>query len=267
MRESMLKAVRWAGQTMVSAAGHRGRFLSAGNGPVVVVLASMIVGARSYRATLAQLAQSARTVVLEMPGCGLGSRLPAAWTPVHYAEWLLEALEALNIDRCTLVGHSNSGPVALVAAALQPTRIERLVLVDSIGAQTSSIGRLVLRRTIDSWFEHRATPVLLQDALWNSTIHGMNFRAQIGMAGRFCVTPWTRRVLPPTLLTWGGRDRTLPLAHLQRLRELLPKAAVHVEPEGRHDWLIEYPQPFARAVGGFLSACAEARPSSAGSDA
>jgi len=248
----LLEIPRATGAGSASAPSPRGYHLASGSGPTVVVLASPIVRARSYRATLTTLARSFRTVVLEMPGCGRGPRLSTPWTPQDYAQWLGPALDALRIPRCVLVGHSNTGATALLAAALYPERFAGLVLADSIGVATSPAHAMVRRRIVDSWFEVRATPIILPDALFNLLVHRRNFAAQIRLAASFDVGAWARRVTTPVLLAWGARDTTTPLAHLRRLSDLLPHAKIHVSHTGRHDWLIEYPEEFAEQVRRFV---------------
>src|SRR4051812_14953322 len=73
----------------ITAAGMRARVIEAGDGPVgIVLLASQLVLAKSYRPTIdALLKRHLRVRVVEMPGCGGGSRLREPWTTREYARW------------------------------------------------------------------------------------------------------------------------------------------------------------------------------------
>ena len=52
----------------------------------------------------------------------------------------------------------------------------------------------------------------------------------------------------PTLLLWGGADAISPLRVGERLRTLLPEAALHYFPRGEHDLV----RTHAEAVAGLI---------------
>ena len=64
---------------------------------------------------------------------GYGTSLQAAGGFAVNARAVVSELDARNIDRAVLVGHSHGGAVALSVAALAPERVEALVLLASIG--------------------------------------------------------------------------------------------------------------------------------------
>lgn len=71
-------------------------------------------------------------VAPDLPGHG---RSPGAapGSIEEMAEWLLELMDALGIERADLAGHSMGSLVALEAAATAPVRVDRLVLVGTSG--------------------------------------------------------------------------------------------------------------------------------------
>jgi len=64
---------------------------------------------------------------------GYGASLQAAGGFAHNARAVVAELDARDIERVVLIGHSHGGGVALSAARLAPERIEALVLLASIG--------------------------------------------------------------------------------------------------------------------------------------
>jgi 2-succinyl-6-hydroxy-2,4-cyclohexadiene-1-carboxylate synthase len=58
---------------------------------------------------------------------------PTQYTPAAYAQDLIALLQALNITRAWVVGHSLGGSIALWAAALSPQRIEGVVCLNAGG--------------------------------------------------------------------------------------------------------------------------------------
>ena len=68
---------------------------------------------------------------VDRPGYGTSSQ-PAGGFAAN-ARAVVAELDARNIDRAVLVGHSHGGGVALSVATLAPERVEALVLLASIG--------------------------------------------------------------------------------------------------------------------------------------
>jgi 2-succinyl-6-hydroxy-2,4-cyclohexadiene-1-carboxylate synthase len=58
---------------------------------------------------------------------------PTPYNPAAYAQDLIALLQALNITRAWVVGHSLGGSIALWAAALSPQRIEGVVCLNAGG--------------------------------------------------------------------------------------------------------------------------------------
>lgn len=91
--------------------------------------------ARTYRTILGELAPRFRILALDLRGHGR-SELP---TPIEgrtswdgLAEDLVALLEALDIRRAVLTGHSMGGTSSLLAAGRAPERIRSLVLFDPV---------------------------------------------------------------------------------------------------------------------------------------
>lgn len=79
-----------------------------------------------------------RVVALDLPGHG---HSPARGAQADYPLWgympdVLEALDALNLNSTTLVGHSMGAGIASLIAAAIPERVERLVLLDGLASTT-----------------------------------------------------------------------------------------------------------------------------------
>lgn len=75
-----------------------------------------------------------RIVAIDFAGHGQSAWLPAQ---VDYALWdyvqdILDALDALGLERATLLGHSMGAMVSSLVAAALPERVERLWLIDGL---------------------------------------------------------------------------------------------------------------------------------------
>lgn len=102
-------------------------------GQVIVLLHGIGSGAASWlpcALELAQRAPGARIVAWNAPGYGASTMLASTRPDARaYAARLRQLLQALDIERCVLVGHSLGAMMAAACAAAEPASIERLLLV------------------------------------------------------------------------------------------------------------------------------------------
>jgi pimeloyl-ACP methyl ester carboxylesterase len=232
--------------------GHEAHVVEMGSGPPVVILAAMLIMAGTYAPIIDRLRRRFQIFAVEMPGCGRGSRLSTPWSFEQYAAHGARLLEALGLERTTLVGHSNAGAVALIMGALHPERIAELVLVNSLGADPrGSVLALMAGHArnlpLEPSFAFRAAPALM----YNLVQHPRDVVNQVQLAARENLTSYAARVAVRTLVGWGARDRTVPLCDAQVLHRLIPGSALHVSALGSHDWMIAEPSEFAEVFTAF----------------
>ncbi|HYE37254.1 alpha/beta hydrolase [Methylocaldum sp.] len=235
---------------MVDVAGHRARVLEAGRGgPAVVILASPLIHADVYRPTIAALARRTHVLVADLPGCGAASRVERPLEMHELADLVPPLLNGMGLDSALLVGHSNSGAIAVHAAVRHPERVDRLVLADSIGAHPSvSLVPILAGRAWDAVIEWRLTLTGLPAIARNVLYHPRSFCAQVTRCAGDGLLVVAAHVRCPTLLAWGARDHTMPVAAAHRFQAAIPDAQLVVSPTGSHDWIIEEPEAFACAV-------------------
>ncbi|SDD08506.1 alpha/beta fold hydrolase [Glycomyces harbinensis] len=100
----------------------------AGDGPVVVFVHGGLLDRRSWDHQFADLASDHRVVRYDHREYGESE---SGTGDFAYHEDLLAFMDALRIERATLVGNSMGGGHAVQAALVAPDRVERLVLVAS----------------------------------------------------------------------------------------------------------------------------------------
>jgi len=211
--------------------------------PAVVLLHGMGDSHRTWRRTAPELARHFRVIMPDLPGHGLSSRPDAPYTLEWYARVMRGFLDALDLPRVHLIGHSFGGGIAQWMLLEDAQRIERLVLVApgglgrgvSIGLRLASfpvvapivaphlmgLGTRVMMRTGASELAAVESDEIARSAWMN---------AAPGSARAFCRTvsgcidlfgqtlqAWDRlhevHELPPIKLVWGARDRIVPVQH------------------------------------------------------
>jgi lipase len=95
-----------------------------------VVAAHGITASHLAWAPIAQACPAVRLVAPDLRGRGRSAGLPGPYGMARHAADLVAVIEALDLPRAILVGHSMGGFVAVVAAHLYPDRFSEVLLVD-----------------------------------------------------------------------------------------------------------------------------------------
>lgn len=78
-----------------------------------------------------------RIIAIDFAGHGHSCHTPGDYAIWDYCDDVLDAAEALGVTRPTLLAHSMGAGVASLLAAALPERVERLMLIDGLGAVTT----------------------------------------------------------------------------------------------------------------------------------
>src|SRR5690606_37534034 len=86
------------------------------------------------------LASDMRLVAPDFPGHGRSSprHRDGTYEIWSYVEDVLNVLDALGLERVSLLGHSMGGAVGCLFAAAFPEKVERFVMLDSLGPLSTS---------------------------------------------------------------------------------------------------------------------------------
>ena len=117
---------------------HTAHYLTAGNGTtVILMIASQVVLARSYRSTMNALSRDHTVFCLELPGCGRSDSVKEPFTHQQYAAWIVKFLDHIQVTSAVVIGHSCSTAPAVALAESHASFVSHLVLVSAIGAIVS----------------------------------------------------------------------------------------------------------------------------------
>ncbi len=262
----------------------RGRLstLEAGSGPPLVAIHGLGATKGSFLPTVAALGARYRVIALDLPGFGDSDKpIGASYDARFFARAVIALLDALGLDRVHLIGNSLGGRVALEVGLSYPDRVDRLVLLaPSLAWRRERPWAPLVRLTRPELGLVQLTPRPVVDAIVRRLIPGADegwtaagvdefLRAYLTAPGRAAFYaaarhiyleephgeggfwPRLRTLQPDPLFVWGRRDRLVPIAFAQHVRDALPDAR-HVELDCGHVPQVERPGETHDAVDEFL---------------
>jgi pimeloyl-ACP methyl ester carboxylesterase len=221
-----------------------------------VVLVHGLSGSwRWWGRNVAALAARHRVYLVDLPGFGTGRGLGAPLRRFVLAEassWLLGWMEAVGLDRASLVGHSMGGFICARISAREPERVDRLVLVDPAGVPLGRgmAGHLVPLLLAVRYSTPAFLPVLARDALAAGPFTLL--RAARDLLAED-LREDLRRIRAPTLLVWGEHDTLIPPSIGDVLRAEIPDSRLLVIEGAGHNPMFDRPAEFDRAILAFLA--------------
>ena len=264
--------------TTIDAGGIKTNYLEAGQGPAVVLVHGSgpgVTGYANWRLTMPTLAEQFRVIAPDMVGFGYTERPSGLRCDVDlWADQVVGLLDALGLERASVVGNSFGGAIALRVAARHPERVHKLALMGSVGVPfpiTEGLDAVwgyepsveSMRRIMDLFAYDRD---LISDELAEvryraSTEPGFQesyaalFPAprQRWVDAMVTSDEQIRAIPHETLVIHGREDRIIPLATSLRLAELIDGAQLHVFGHCGHWTQIEWSAAFNRLLAGFLA--------------
>jgi 2-hydroxy-6-oxo-octa-2,4-dienoate hydrolase len=238
----------------VQAAGIATNYHRAGQGPVVVLLHGSGPGVSAWTnwgRTLPKLSTQFDVIAPDMAGFGYSERDPERIYDIKmWVGHLIGFLDALNIERASLVGNSFGGSLALAAALRRPQRFERLVLMGTpcdkfamtpgLRAGWDYVPSMEAMRSVLSHFPYDTaflTDEMVRERYEASLIPGAQeglrrLLAKPADEGETILSGMPEAAVAgltqPALVLHGREDRVIPVGMGIKLASAIPQAEFHM---------------------------------------
>ena len=259
LREMLRWQLRLAGarERTIDLGGIAQRYFEAGRaraaGEAIVFLHGLGDAAEGFARVLPILAREGWALAPDLAGFGRTPIPPEGMRFSVLTDYLDRFLDAAGVSRATLVGNSLGGAVAIRYAARHPERVARLFLLNSAGtlekapAALEPTTRVLARELVEiSTGSGRVPRFILDDLIRRA--RGAARVAYLASDEPTDVRADLPRVVAPTTIVWGERDRLIPLALGERLREAIAGAELIVLPGVGHVPQAEAPRRVAAII-------------------
>lgn len=247
-------------------------FRRAGDGDPLLLLHGALCDSRAWRAELEELADEFTVIAWDAPGCGGSSDPPDDYRLPEYADTLAALVEALDIQRPHVLGHSFGGGLALELYRRHPGLPRSLVLAAGYAGWAGSLPAeevrarlqlaLQLADELPRTITPRSVPGLFSTKLGAEQLDELAaVMSEVRAAGvrvmaRAFAEADLRDLLPdievPTLLLYGDADERAPRTVWEPLHAKIPTSKLVLLPEIGHEVALEAPEAFHAEVRRFL---------------
>ena len=266
------------GSTVI-ANGIKTNYLEDGKGTPVVFVHGSGPGVTAYanwRLVMPGLAPHYRTLAPDMVGFGYTDRPAGVTYNVQtWADQTIGFMDALDIQTASVVGNSFGGGIALRMATQHPERIDKLVLMGSMGVSfpitdgldrvwgyQPSVQNMKAMLGIFAYSPELRDDDELARVRYEASIQpgfqeafSSMFPAPRQRSVEAMTTPdeELRKIDKETLIVHGRDDKVIPLENSYRLLQLIDRSQLHVFGHCGHWVQIEQADPFVRLVDDFIS--------------
>lgn len=225
---------------------------------------------RSFEPMLGHLPSGVRAIAASQRGHGDAGRPADGYTPADFAADAVRLLDALEIERAVVVGHSMGAWIAERMALDAPERVDGLVLAGAIGPVDTNPAAPELLELV-SGFADPVDPDFVREFQLSTTerplppgqldvfvAESLKLPARVWRAAaegfpRGDLYGELAAIEAPALLIWGDRDAITPRDEQDRLAEAIPGARLSVYEGTGHAVHWEEPERFAAEVAAFAA--------------
>ncbi|NQY87642.1 MAG: alpha/beta fold hydrolase [Colwellia sp.] len=261
----------------IKANGIKTNYHDVGKGDAVLLIHGSGPGVSAWanwRLNIPELAKNHRVIAPDMVGFGYTERP----TDNHYSmddwvEQVIGLLDALNIDKAAVVGNSFGGGLALAIAIRYPERVNKLVLMGSVGVSfdlTEGLDKVWgyqpsianMKQLLDIFAYNRALvsdelaelryKASIQEGFQESFSSMFPAPRQRWIEAMQSTSEDIQHIEHKTLIIHGRDDKVIPLDNAYKLIELIKHAQLHVYSECGHWIQIEKMAEFNQLVSNFL---------------
>jgi 4,5:9,10-diseco-3-hydroxy-5,9,17-trioxoandrosta-1(10),2-diene-4-oate hydrolase len=256
-----------------------------GDGPDLVIIPGLGTNIDFWQQAIPAIAPHCRVWAMDPPGFGRSEKPDASYDLPWMCDQVLAFMDAMHIEKATLMGGSLGGHLALLIAINHPQRVDRLILMGSCGAWpapgpllTTAIHLLWNDAVVADHMRRNWPDIYRRMFIRQTEITQRIFRFQMAVRANAAVyLPEGRaesralrsiffntccgrlpQVRQPALLIWGESDHFHLLSEAHRLRRDLPNSRLVVVPDCGHEVMCDQPEVFNNLVITFLTGGLEA---------
>jgi pimeloyl-ACP methyl ester carboxylesterase len=261
-----------ASHEIINLNGHRVAYRDAGAGEVLLLVHGLSGSSSSWAEVMPKLSSKYRVIAIDLLGHGRSDKPRGEYSPAVFARLLRDLLDALGIDKVTVVGHSLGGGVAMTFASHHRSYCRRLVLLNSggFGSEVSALLRMcslpgagfalpLIAACRAIWTGEAATVRELVPNRDDRRVFLRTLRSVVNLRGQAASALSCLHAFAdlPTQIIAGENDRIIPVAHAHAAHHALPGSRLDIIGGAGHDPQIQQSEIVADLIDDFVTQTCE----------
>ncbi|WKV11509.1 alpha/beta fold hydrolase [Marivirga harenae] len=265
--------------------GNKLHIRKVGKGFPVLLIHGSFSSLHTWEVWQKEFAQDFTTISVDLAGHGLtGPNHQEKYDTDYYADLLWKLVQELDYDSIALAGNSMGGQVAYKMTLLNPTMVNKLILLNSSGARiandtakfkdqnrfsvfslinhpvfsklmTSITPKFLFRMSLEQVYydKSKITDEKIQ-MYYDLMLHEGNRKATLKRFSQRVPSEFEKlsQIQIPTLILWGEHDSWIPVEHAYRFDSILPKSELKIYKNAGHVPMEEIPLETAKDALEFL---------------
>jgi pimeloyl-ACP methyl ester carboxylesterase len=254
--------------------GLRIHIVESGSGKPLLLLHGL-GGPQMWERVIGPLSATFRVIVPDLPGFADSQCGSVPYSTDHFAEFIVQLLDTLELATATIAGISYGAQIAVSCAYRFPQRTDRLVLIAATGLSAQRgvalndirwsmfsgfMKRIVLRSqsileilSRGSFYDIRNRPQDLVERFYRQLLDEAKKNSWlIVLRNVFTPSPDFRQQVAglrqPVLILWGEHDRAVSSKFAREFHRLIPQSTLHTIPECGHSMPLEKPDEVCEAI-------------------
>ncbi|MCB9420292.1 MAG: alpha/beta hydrolase [Ardenticatenaceae bacterium] len=250
-----------------------------GSGDPLVLICGLGYDMWQWHKMVPGLAEQFQVITFDNRGVGQTDKPAGPYSAALLAADTAALLEALNIEKAHIMGHSMGGFIAQEMALSYPEMVDKLILAstnfggphhlpitpEAMAVLSDMTSDPVTRfknglavSTAPGWSENNAA--MIEEWLaWRvaNPVDPAPYQAQMAiglslLAEDACFEPRLANVHAETLILFGEHDKVVPPGNADLLAAKIPSSTIHLLPNAGHFFPIEVPEAANEAIIEFL---------------
>jgi pimeloyl-ACP methyl ester carboxylesterase len=270
---------KYAPGKLINLDGHQTHFLESGEGEPVILLHGFGSDSYSWHNNINALAARFKVYAIDLWGCGYSTRELLDFGYPLYVNQLRCFMDALRIEKASLVGQSMGGGTVIKFTTEHRDRVQSIILVCASGMPhtylpvqhilalpvlgelmlslpTNFIRKLVIKTVY--LYRKEVGQEYFDGLTWSQKIEGSNDTVLKLIRLKFFHTLANEirqlgEMEVPTLIAWGRHDKSVPLRLGQDMHHILKGSELKVFEHSAHEPHDEEPEMFNQLALDFLT--------------
>ncbi|XP_050429696.1 valacyclovir hydrolase-like isoform X2 [Adelges cooleyi] len=239
-------------------------YLKVGNGPKTLLLLPGALGSifTDFKPQVENLDYEKYTIVAwDPPGYGLSRPPDRDFSSGFFyrdAEYAVMLMKALNINKYSLVGWSDGGITALIAASKAIDQVQSVIVWGSNAYVTEKDIKLYENiRDIQKWSPRMKQPFIdlygekYFSETWSAWVDAFQEILKENNGDICCEA--LSKIQAPTFILHGAQDPLVPMEHPIYLHKNIKYGSLEIFPNGKHNIHLRYTEEFNAAIDKFLA--------------